>query len=903
MISDSKASVTLTTANPNQIITFKYTRVYGSITIQYLADGYSLTSEETVSVTLTDATPNQTVNFNYEKIYGSVTVHYLADGFGLLPSETQSQLELNTYTYDAPSIDGYELITTTTITVTITVQQPIHTITFEYKKEEEIEFLPLNESLQNEVRYISTYYIKPIVVPGEEVVIDYYITDYYHKEYTDDDYSGTFVVTVHIEDHPDIILRNLKADDHSVSLGSFTFEREQKFSILCTDQYGRNSHELFNFFLVRSEPEVKEYMMTKDDLVTYNIKNTDDYEELLEVPLTLVTVNATTVKEALTEFASTYTPKPNTYTCFLPKTSDTDDPARWWASIVTKYADDYDKTIVATESQNTRIGLQQLLDDKATQGYNKLKLLPGTYRIDHSGTIYIPTNFTLDLNQATIKLNQFTGDSALMITLNNTLDSHVINGTIEGDFYSHDYAGSTNNSEWVNGISIGGEAKYSSFENLEIKNITGYGSTNGIANSRDSSSGYTYSVSSKGSLTFTLGDIDLKTGFDISSTNRTTSDFRDITGYAELGYLTISVYLGYQGNPCGTWNLIAHFYDVNKNYITSTAAYQYRRIGVPKNAKYLRVTILNESYPTNLSVQLFRVPTHCSFQNCNHNNCRCVGMAPAAMKDMYINNCEFTRCGWSSAKCALDAEDGWDMMQDVTLKKLTFITNPNNELLTCAGHNFIIDNCSTKVYIWGRTRNIVIKHCNMNGNRIHHDGVVKSGEPRIIYTKLNGGSIAGESVTFRECTGYPMQYSQNINCNLTYFTWNGTYKNCNFSLTSFNGYITQLIADHCTFKNNDTSSSYKLSFNSYNSDNKVSNSTFIGNCTLASHNQFNSGYFYNCTFEKLTLSPNMKQINGGEIIFDHCTLNKISQYTKAFEGIYQEVDGGTKIIFKDCNII
>lgn len=295
MISDSKASVTLTTDNPNQIITFKYTRVYDS-----------------------------------------VTVHYLIDGVSLLPSETQSQLELNTYTYDAPSIDGYELIITTPITVTITVQQPIHTITFEYKKEEETEFLPLDESLQNEVPYISTYYIKPIVAPGEEVIIDYYITDYYHKEYTDDDYSDTFIVTVHIEDHPDIILRNLKAGDYSVSLGSFTLECEQKFSILCTDQYGRHSHELFNFFLVRTEPEVKEYMMTEDDLVTYNIKNTDDYEELLEVPLTLATVNATTVKEALTEFSSTYTPNPNTYTCFLPKTSDTDDPARWWTSIVTR---------------------------------------------------------------------------------------------------------------------------------------------------------------------------------------------------------------------------------------------------------------------------------------------------------------------------------------------------------------------------------------------------------------------------------------------------------------------------------------------------------------------------------------------------------------------------------------
>ena len=94
------------------------------------------------------------------------------------------------------------------------------------------------------------------------------------------------------------------------------------------------------------------------------------------------------------------------------------------------------------EAANTSAGLQQLLDDISFQGYTSIKLLPGTYRIDHEETIFIPSNFTLDMNGATIKLNQFTGDSALMITLNNTYDSHVINGTIEGDYYSHDYSNS-----------------------------------------------------------------------------------------------------------------------------------------------------------------------------------------------------------------------------------------------------------------------------------------------------------------------------------------------------------------------------------------------------------------------------------------------------------------------------
>lgn len=53
----------------------------------------------------------------------------------------------------------------------------------------------------------------------------------------------------------------------------------------------------------------------------------------------------------------------------------------------------------------------------------------------------------------------------------------------------------------------------------------------------------------------------------------------------------------------------------------------------------------------------------------------------------------------------------------------------------------------------------------------------------------------------------------------------------------------------------------------------------------------------------MTLAPNMKQTGGGEIIFDHCNLIEIPQYIKAVNGIYQEIDGGTKIIFKECTNI
>ena len=54
--------------------------------------------------------------------------------------------------------------------------------------------------------------------------------------------------------------------------------------------------------------------------------------------------------------------------------------------------------------------------------------------------------------------------------------------------------------------------------------------------------------------------------------------------------------------------MLAHFYDENENYISSIDGYFYRRIGVPDGAKYMKVTILEEIYPTDLSVHYFRVP-------------------------------------------------------------------------------------------------------------------------------------------------------------------------------------------------------------------------------------------------------------------------------------------------------
>lgn len=759
----------------------------------------------------------------------------------------------------------------------------------------------------NKVPYISTYYIKPIVKPSEEVIIDFYVTDYDHKEYIAEDYSEEFTITVKVEGKKDIIKKNVKAGDNSINLGRFNAIGEQNFSIIATDKYGRNSHELFNFFLIQDDIEIKEYAMTEDDLIKYNIKNTDTYEKKEIITLNIENPTKESVKFELEKAAKKITPNTNGYTCIIADTLGNGEAGNWWGQTIVKYGTNYNKETVLKESINTKIGLQQLLDDKKAEGYNKVKLLPGTYRIDHQEPIYIPTEFTLDMNGSTVKLNQFTGDSALMVDLNNTFNSHVINGTIEGDYYSHDYKNSPNNSEWVMGINIGGESKYSSFENLVVKDISGYGGSNGIANSKDESLEYTYLYPKGIGDTFKLGDIDRNTGLDTESKDRTTSNFVEIEGYDDIGYLSISRYLGYQGNPCDTWNIIVHFYDDNKGFIQSIDGYQYRRIAVPKNSKYIKVTILNEDYPTDLSIQYFRVPTHCAFKNVKFENCRAVGLAQASMKDMLVENCEFTRSGQTLAKCAYDAEDGWDMMQDVTFRGLSFYDNPNNNFLTCAGHNFVVENMKKgNIYIWERTNSFVLRNsANIKVNIRSGEGENRTqhGIYRIYNNNLIGGSVfnnLAKNNTSKEALSGII-----YNSTVGGLADNSLYKNCTINVNKADlGYLSKIQMINCDFKPTDNfNERYVLQFNGGHLDDYYfENCNFHGKSVLANNNGFYSGLFINCSFDDVNIKPSVEANEDDLILFKNCNINYSENNLIYYSPFAYTKGTNTHIEFNNCKI-
>ena len=155
-------------------------------------------------------------------------------------------------------------------------------------------------------------------------------------------------------------------------------------------------------------------------------------------------------------------------------------PWQAWKKAKLVYEEGYDKAAVAKTSVTNVIGLQKMLDEKAAAGFRKVVLLKGTYRLSHEKSLSVPNGMTLDLGGAVLKQNGFTGERSCMVRLLGVTDAHLVGGTIEGDYWEHNYAGSKNNSEWPSGFEIGGSSQYCSVEDVKVVGITGYGGQNGV---------------------------------------------------------------------------------------------------------------------------------------------------------------------------------------------------------------------------------------------------------------------------------------------------------------------------------------------------------------------------------------------------------------------------------------
>ena len=291
--------------------------------------------------------------------------------------------------------------------------------------------------------YISVYYSDPTYDINDDVIINLYSCEYKQP----DPYCTNpvdFKLYVNIDET--IKTYDIKSGDCSINIGTQPIG-DHYYTVQVEDSHGRKSHQFYNEFRVINKTEYDQeianntYTVTDDDLLEYNISKNDDEAVALE----------------------------------------------------------------------TRDGLQRLINDKASLGVRKMILPTGTYQIitevtyaggwtpeDHTedelstqiqyykNILTIPSNFILDLNGSTIKekTTPWHQNRAYLLAIDAAYDSHVINGTLEGDYRrrsNEPLPDGWHSKEFGGCCIISGSSRYCSFENIRATKFQGYACSFGLS--------------------------------------------------------------------------------------------------------------------------------------------------------------------------------------------------------------------------------------------------------------------------------------------------------------------------------------------------------------------------------------------------------------------------------------
>lgn len=718
--------------------------------------------------------------------------------------------------------------------------------------------------------YVSTYYVEPTVSEGERVRIRYYATDWEHSLRRFADNRARLDVAVRYS--KDLVhwqkqmVKSRPSGDGEFDLGPLS-AGDWVVAVQSRDcSSGLRSHVVWQEFRVlpaseRTIPADKVYRMTEADLAAYGIRNDGDYERLvkIEVPTNSPAVTASdrnvhdqAGREAVVNYRKSHphvAAKRPGYAVYVPSVRGEPLP-RAFAMKDVVYDSGYDRAAVEAASERTLKGLQRFLDDKAAAGFRKVVLLPGTYRVSGKGTLQVPNRVRLDLNGATIKMNALVGEKAMIVALTDTEDAALENGIVEGDYYEHDYQASPGHSEWVCGWNVCGASRDCEVRNIELRNVTGYGGNNG-RNSKRPGDMCGYSTNDTANVIGLQNKADWVRGalrsdgtIDESDAFCCTSRSYPVASFQPFHFLTVSYGLGYQGIRTHGWNLTAAYYDARGKCIYTERIRQYRIAFIPPAAETVRFTAEvgtpEEAAKSCLSMYLMRLPVNCAVKKCRFERVRCVGYALFECRNHLIEDCTFTHSGEDLANCAFDAEDGWDRMQDVTIRRNDFHDNPANELLTCCGHNFIIEQNRCRLHLWERSNSFCVRsndldrasfgcgfrhqtgywrydgntfrrRLDIGGGHVRRDWDVVVADSR--FTSEDPAKPfevrSGATGVFRNCTFIGVKASPGAveNCRFENCDWNwsmhnsGTWRNCTAKNCRFPRVKATNLYERCTFTN------------------------------------------------------------------------------------------------------
>ena len=140
---------------------------------------------------------------------------------------------------------------------------------------------------------------------------------------------------------------------------------------------------------------------------------------------------------------------------------------RW--NVSNEIIDYSDKTLAVNNSN----GINDALVWAAGQGYAEVLLPKGSYLIDETIPVKVPSYVTFNLNGSKLRVRDNNLENYEIVKFEDVQFSRVTNGLIEGDRDAHDYS-SGGTHEFGVGVSVQA-SKFISIDNLEIYNVTGDG--------------------------------------------------------------------------------------------------------------------------------------------------------------------------------------------------------------------------------------------------------------------------------------------------------------------------------------------------------------------------------------------------------------------------------------------
>lgn len=332
-----------------------------------------------------------------------------------------------------------------------------------------------------------------------------------------------------------------------------------------------------------------------------------------------------------------------------------------------------------TNAVQTTSGINNMLIHANQNNFRKVILPLGTYLIDETSYINLPSNLMLDLNGSTLKLNPTNGNNIKMINIAEVDNSKIINGIIEGDSKERE---NTDYSEFVHGIVLNG-CNDIELDNLEIRNIQGYGLMieTGIRKN--------LAFITKDNLVNTYDERCWGTinPIDISSIGNI-FEFSYQIGYGGWGYI----------NDTTTIDLT--FLDESLNEISQLLQCKpYREYIKPSKAKYVNlkfnntlITGGNTDFGNSVCfITDYKYTDNVNIHHCNIHDCKCLGVAynGGGFHNVIQNNI-FSNNGQIHAKRDIDLEDGWEFMRNLVIRDNVF--NSTNNIVLCAGSNTILYN-------------------------------------------------------------------------------------------------------------------------------------------------------------------------------------------------------------------